>query len=103
MNGFLSDVALENLPMITYIKFDLEMREQIYLFLLGGTEHKLSSNGIVVFKLYNSRRTVGLYFMAVTLLSYFSRQPVFFLLNIVQVINPCWIFDYAYNFITGNG
>ena len=78
MNGFLSDVALENLLMITYTKFDLEMREQIYLFLLGGTEHKLSSNGIVVFKLYNSRRTVGLYFMAVTLLSYFSRQPVLF-------------------------
>ena len=51
MNGFLSDVALENLPMITYIKFDLEMREQIYLFLLGGTERKPSSNGIVVFTL----------------------------------------------------
>ena len=53
MNGFLSDVALENLLMITYIKFDLEMREQIYLFLLGGTEHKPSRNGIVVFTLYN--------------------------------------------------
>ena len=59
MNGFLSDVTLENLPMITYIKFDLEMREQMYLFLLGGTEHKPSSNGIVVFKLYNSRIKVG--------------------------------------------
>ena len=59
MNGFLSDVALENLPMITYIKFDLEMREQIYLFLLGGKEHKPSSNGIVVFKSYTSRIKVG--------------------------------------------
>ena len=78
MNGFLSDVAFENLSMITYIKFDLEMREQIYLFLLGGTEHKPSSNGIVVFKLYNSRITVGSYFMAVKLLSYVSRQPVLF-------------------------
>ena len=78
MNGFLSDVALENLLMITYTKFDLEMREQIYLFLLGGTEHKPSSNGIVVFKLYNSRIKVGSDFMAVKLLSYFSRQPVLF-------------------------
>ena len=78
MNGFLSDVALENLLMITYTKFDLEMREQIHLFLLGGKEHKPSSNGIVVFKLYNSRITVGSYFMAVKLLSYVSRQPVLF-------------------------
>ena len=100
MNGFLSDVALENFPMITYIKFDLEMREQIYLFLLGGTEHKPSSNGIVVFKLYNSRIKVGfiLHGSKITFLD----NLYCFLLNIVQVINPCWIFDYAYNFITGN-